>query len=309
MRIDVNYVDNQLYMDDLKLKFGSDTHQIDANTLINNLLHFTNIVQEVNKELGTNRKIDIKINALQEGSFLVHIMLQSNLINQLGDIFTAENIKIAGSIVTVVGGIYKAAVFLRGKKPVVVESNDKTTTIKNESGNVTVIDNRVINIYNSNQVVRESISKEFETLNNDANISSFDILDKDDKPIVEITREDFFPISNLEDFEVQIEPHERVVKKTGILSITSLSFEGNNKWVFYFDGNRFNARINDDEFVKLVDSGEKFAKGDALEAEFEIKQEYYEPANAFVNKSYRVTKIIRHIPRPEQNIIDFNSPI
>jgi len=77
------------------------------------------------------------------------------------------------------------------------------------------------------------------------------------------------------------------------------------KWAFYYEGNKFSAKINDDEFVRLLDSGEKFAKGDALEAEFEIKQEYYEPANTYINKSYRVIRIIRHIPRPEQGRLDF----
>jgi len=202
-------------MDDLKLKFDGDTHQIDANTLINNLLHFTTIIQEVNKELNTNRKIEVKINALKEGSFLVHILLQSNLIGQIGDFFTKENLEIASGIVTVVGGIYGAAKFLKGKKGTVIDSNDKTTTIKNEIGNTTVIDNRVYNIYNNNRVVRESISKEFETLNNDENITSFDILDKNDRPIVEIPKEDFAPISNLEEFETQ--PDERLIIKTGVL--------------------------------------------------------------------------------------------
>ena len=120
-----NVLSNEQVMDDLKLKFGGDTHQIDANTLINNLLHFTKIVQEVNKDLNTNRKIEVKINALNEGSFLVHIILQSNLLGQIGDFFTKENLEIAGGIVTVVGGIYGAAKFLKGKKPDVISSKSE----------------------------------------------------------------------------------------------------------------------------------------------------------------------------------------
>ena len=301
-----NVLSNEQVMDDLKLKFGGDTHQIDANTLINNLLHFTKIVQEVNKELNTNRKIEVKINALNEGSFLVHILLQSNLLGQIGDFFTKENLEIAGGIVTVVGGIYGAAKFLKGKKPDVISSNSTTTTIKNEVGNTTTIDNRVFNIYVNNPIVRESISKEFETLHNDENITSFEILDKNDEIIVEIPKEDFEPISNIEEFEIQSD--EKIVPKIGILSISSLSFELNVKWSFYYEGNRFTAKINDDEFAKLIDSGEKFAKGDSLEAEFEIKQEYYEPANTYINKSYKIVRIIRHIPRSEQGRLDFKKP-
>ncbi len=56
-------------MDDLKIKFDGQTHQIEANTLINSLLHLNTIIQEINKELKTDKTISIKINALPEGSF------------------------------------------------------------------------------------------------------------------------------------------------------------------------------------------------------------------------------------------------
>ena len=294
---------NDVLMDDFKIKFDGDTHQIDANTLINSLLHFTNITQEVNKELGTDRKIEIKVNALKEGSFLVHIILQSSIIEAVGNMFTKENLEIAGSIVTVVGGLYGAAKFLKGKEPKVLESNDNSVKIENTQGDVTYIDNRVFKIYQNNKTVRESISQEFETLDNDQNVTGFELLDKQDKPIVQIPKEDFAAIASVDDNRVM--PDERVITKQGKLFISSLSFDINTKWSFYYEGNKFTAKINDDEFVKLIDSGEKFAKGDTLDAEFEIKQEYYEPANTYVNKSYKIIRIIKHNPRNEQGKLDF----
>ena len=126
---------------------------------------------------------------------------------------------------------------------------------------------------------------------------------KDDTPILQIPREDFLEIASVEDNNIL--PDERLVVKTGTLFIFSLSFDINTKWSFYYEGNKFNAKINDDEFVKLIDSGEKFAKGDTLVAEFEIRQEYYVPANTYVNKSYKILKIIKHNPRNEQAKLDF----
>lgn len=90
-----------------------------------------------------------------------------------------------------------------------------------------------------------------------------------------------------------------MINREGRLFISSLSFDTNSKWVFYYEGNKFTAKNNDDEFVKIIDSGEKFAKGDSLDAVFEIKQEYYEPANTYVNKSYKIMRIIKHNPRVE----------
>lgn len=290
-------------MDDFKIKFDGNTHQIDANTLINSLLHLTNITQEVNRELATDRKIEIKVNAFKEGSFLVHIILETSLIESIGNLFNKENLEIAGNIVTVVAGLYGAAKFLKGKEANVLETNDNSVKIENVKGDVTYIDNRVFKIYQNNKIVRESISQEFETLNNDENVTGFELLGKDDTPIVQIPREDFLEISSVDDSVIL--PDERLVVKEGKLFIFSLSFDINAKWSFYYEGNKFTAKINDDEFVKLIDSGEKFAKGDTLDAEFEIRQEYYEPANTYVNKSYKILRIIKHNPRNEQAKLDF----
>lgn len=292
-----------IYMGDFKIKFDSNRHQIDANTLINSLLHITNITQEVNRELVTDRKIEIKVNAFKEGSFLVHIILETSLIKSLGNLFNKENLEIAGNIVTVVAGLYGAAKFLKGKDAKVLESNDNSVKIENVKGDVTYIDNRVFKIYQNNKIVRESISQEFETLNNDENVTGFELLGENDTPIVQIPREDFLEIASVEDNNIL--PDERLVVKRGTLFIFSLSFDINAKWSFYYEGNKFNAKINDDEFVKLIDSGEKFAKGDTLVAEFEIRQEYYEQANTYVNKSYKILKIIKHNPRNEQAKLDF----
>lgn len=294
---------NDVYMDDFKIKFDGNMHQIDANTLINSLLHLTNITQEVNRELATDRKIEIKVNAIKEGSFLVHIVLETSLIEAVGNLFNKENLVIAESIVGVVGGLYGLAKFLKGKESKLLESNDNSVKIENVKGDVTYIDNRVFKIYQNNKTVRESISQEFETLNNDENVTGFELLGKDDVPIVQIPREDFSEISNVEDNTIL--PDERLVVKEGKLFIFSLSFDINAKWSFYYEGNKFTAKINDDEFVKLIDSGEKFAKGDTLDAEFEIRQEYYEPANTYVNKSYKILRIIKHNPRNEQVKLDF----
>jgi hypothetical protein len=277
-------------MDDIKIKFDGATHQIEANTLINSLLHFSNIVQEVNRELKTERKIEVKVNALSEGSFLVHIILESNLLEAVENLFTKNNIEIASSLMTVVGGVYTAAKFLKGKKGKVLEAGPETTKIESQGGDVTYIDNRVYTIYENNKLVREAISQEFQTLSKDENVTGFAILNTNNEPIVSINKEEFNEIGGMQE-------------NTLMLNIVRLSFEKTMKWEFYYDGNKISARINDEDFAKLIDNGEQFAKGDSLEAEIEIQQEFHKPVNAYINKSYKVIKILNHIPRPKQSTI------
>ena len=292
---------NESLMEDIKIKFDGDTHQIEANTLINSLLHFTNIIQEVNKELKTERKVEIKVNALNEGSFLVHLIIESNLINSIENLFTKENIEIASGLVTVVTGIYGLTKFLKGKKAKVLEVKGDTTKIENVQGNVTYIDNRVYNIYESNKAVRDSISQEFKTLSSDDKVTGFELLGKKDNPIVQIQKDEFADIASIED-EVLMQD-ERLITKVGMLNIVRLSFDKSMKWEFYYEGNKISAKMNDSNFTTLIDNGEQFAKGDSLEAEIEIHQEFHAPVNTFINKSYKVNKIIKHIPRPKQPIL------
>lgn len=51
---------------DFKIKFDGEKHQIDANLLVNNLIHTTSIIQEINRNFDSGKKIDIQIKALEK---------------------------------------------------------------------------------------------------------------------------------------------------------------------------------------------------------------------------------------------------
>lgn len=128
---------------------------IDANTLINSLIHFTNIVQEVNKELSGDKKVEVKIKASKEGSYIVDLVIAStNIIDHVTTFFSRDNIEYAANIVEVVVGVYGAAKFLRGKKPKRIENTgDNNVTVENNTGEITVLDLRGATIYINNPVV------------------------------------------------------------------------------------------------------------------------------------------------------------
>jgi len=286
----------------LKVKFGG-PDRMSANTLIINLMCLSNIIHEVNRELNDDRSVEVKVDTFKEGSFIIHLLIHSGLLNNIGNLFTETNLTSAADIVTIISGLYSVTKFFAGKEKTVVERNDNSTMIKNTKGDVTYVDNRVFDIYQNNRVIKDEISREFESLENDGAITDFALLDSDDKPLISIPKNVFPTLSGADDDIVL--PDERVITKPALLSILALSFEKNIKWSFYYEGNRIAAKIKDDEFVRMIDSGEKFAKGDALEAEIEIKQRYDESVKTFVNKSYVVNKINKHIPGHEQGRFSF----
>jgi hypothetical protein len=285
-----------------KLKFDGQQHQIDANVLISSLIHTTTIIQEINKCLDAGKKIEVKVKALEKGSFLINIELLESSLEALKNIFTRENVQITASLVTIFVGLITIKKFFKGKKPKQIEKNESHTTITNYNGDVITIDNLTFNIYEKNTVVKDALSQNFEVLDNDPSITGFEITDNQEKTIVRVDKSEF---PNMVFKSEEILENERILKEAATLNIVRLSFEDFLKWEFYYRGNRIAAKIKDPDFQKIIDKGEQFAKGDTLEVELQITQKWDEAVNTFINKSYQVNKINRHILRNEQQKFEF----
>ncbi|MDR3187811.1 MAG: hypothetical protein LBT94_01310 [Prevotellaceae bacterium] len=285
-----------------KLKFDGQQHQIDANVLISSLIHTTTIIQEINKSLDAGKKIEIKVKALEKGSFLINIELLESSMEALKNIFTRENIQIAANLVAIFAGVITIKKFCKGKKPKHIEENESHTTITNQNGDVITIDNLTFNIYENSTVVKDALSQNFEAIGNDPSITGFEVTDNQEKTIVRVDKSEF---SDMAFKSEEILEGERIVTEAATLNIVRLSFEDFLKWEFYYRGNRISAKIKDPDFQKIIDKGESFAKGDTLEVELQITQKWDESVNTFINKSYQVNKIIRHLQRAKQQEFEF----
>jgi hypothetical protein len=61
----------------MQIKFDGQENSIDANTLINVLVHYNTIISEANKEYGSSsRSIILKVNAIEKGSFSINLGLK-----------------------------------------------------------------------------------------------------------------------------------------------------------------------------------------------------------------------------------------
>ncbi|MDR0763060.1 MAG: hypothetical protein LBF01_01000, partial [Bacteroidales bacterium] len=279
---------------EFKIKFDGQQHQIEANVLINNLIHTSTIIQELNRELNTGKKIEIKIKALEKGSFLVHIDLIQG-VDAVRNIFTRENLTFAAEIIGGIYGIIGIYKFLKGKKiKSKKENTDGTIRIENVDGDVNVFDNFVVNIYENNVTIKDAISQSFETLENEPSIDGYEILDKDEKPFIRVDRSEFEYLSIKSE---EIEADEKIVKIAATLNIVRVSFDTKLAWEFYYKGIKISAKVNDTDFQNRIDDGEAFSKGDVLQVELEIRQKFDTTVNTYINKSYKVNKIIEHTQR------------
>ncbi len=289
-------------MNDIKIKYEGEENQINANTFINSLLHLSTVIQEINRELHPDRKIELKINALTPGSFVVDIHLQMSILDEIGKLFTKENLSIAAEIAGVLGGIISIRQLLQKEKPAIINNTETHTTIINNNGDKITIENKVYKIYTTNDTINNALSSEFDVLSGDNNIEGLTLFDSKNEVLCSVNKSEFYPLSEGV-FEEETQQN-KIVPRTVTLIILRLSFERNMKWEFYYDGNKISAKMDDETFYSRIDDGETFAKGDCLEAEIEISQQFDITVNTYINKSYRIKRILNHVPRGVQGKMD-----
>ncbi len=294
--------ENKINSNDFKIKFDGQQHQIDANVLVSSLIHTTTVVQEVNRYLNSGKKIEIKVKALEKGSFLCHIELVETTLDSLKNLLTKDNIEVGAAIIGSIVGLIQIKKFLKGKKPKEIQSQGEKTRIINIDGNVLIIENAIFNIYEHSPVIKDALSQNFDVLNNDPAITGFEITDKNEVPFVRVDKNEFVDLAQKSE---EIEEGERKITEAATVNVVRVSFEENLKWDFYYRGIKISAKIADPSFYELIDKGEAFAKGDILEVELQINQKFDESVNTYVTRSFQINKIIRHLSRSEQQKINF----
>ena len=286
-----------------KIRYDGQYHQIDANVFINSLLHITTVIQEINKISHSDKKIEIKIKALEKGSFLVSLEILETIVEALKHLFTPEMFTL-GAIITTLKEFLELKKLLKENKEhtATAEPDGEKVKITTNNGNVIIIQNLTYEVYKNSPLANEAVAQNFETLQNDPSIEAFEITDSNENTLVKIEKFDFPQMSILHE---ETDSETKTIHEVALLSIIKISFEPNLKWEFYHRGNKISAKIKDTTFMELIDNGQSFSKGDRLEVELKVTQKYDQTVNTYVTKEYIIERIIRHIPRSEQQKIDF----
>lgn len=293
----------------LQIKFEGQQCQIDANTLVNTLIHYSALITEINKIYGDGeRNVNIKVNAIEKGSFIIDISLMESLREVI--IFSKENLEYVyylTGILTTAFGIYK---YKKGK-PVSNGDEEKINNIITQN-NINIDNKTIVNIYN-NTVVRESISKSIETADEDEAIEGIIISTKikkgknkeENNNQVQIEKDEFAELI-YDEFDKEVQDIDKNiihdVVENAILSIMVVSFDSKTKWKFIYNGIKLPAMdMKDAGLKKDIDNGMPFSKGDAIRVKLEITKEFNPSYNAYENKKYRILEVLEHIKRPQQS--------
>ena len=292
----------EIEKNEFEVVFQGKSHEIDAKILAETISNFNIIVNEINKELQPEYPLQLKVKTFDEGSFeiLFALFAEPTVRDTVFAILQRDNIELAGTVISVISDLLSIKKFLKGEKPAEIEHTiDNRTIIKNNSGDVKVINSKSGDIIFNNPVVNLTINNTFNSLNGEKDITGLKFVSELNEKQIEIPNNIFREISEnrLDSNEeiMQIDDEKRVViKKNEPLSIFKIVFDEKNKWQFLTKlGHKISAIIKDNHFFDSVKRNDiYFGFGDVMLVDLEITQEFNQIAKAYENKSYIITSII-----------------
>lgn len=282
------------------LTIGVPNHDVNSDTFLTSLTCIIDILGIVNNDLSPSKKLEIRVKALNAGSFECSCFIQEviNAASMLLPIVSTLNLEYYKGLIDILIEILKIKQHLKGNPPAKKEliNNGTQLKIENSHGISITVHNNSYNYYQNDQEINDAITKNFEKLNSDIGVSSFSVKTEGKEFISD--RNDFPSLQQKR--IVDDKQNKQVIKENQSLYMFKLVWESSNKWGFVWNGQKIQAQIKDDSFFKRIDDGEKFAKGDMLIADIKIYQIFDHSIANWLNDSYEIISIKEHTPRAEQ---------
>lgn len=274
----------------ITVKFDGQDHQVDLDTFTQVLLNYSTVVQAAANEVGAVGDIRVAVRAIESGSLDVLVSIMSEGLGGLLD-FVTDNKETIAAVTTVAAGLYgfKQKLAGKGKVKEVRQEGDDNVVAVTESGDV-VVDKRVYNVYVNHPEATGAIDSSFSKLEEHPEIEALE-LKSDDGVTFRAEHEEFSAISASANYEHDNIQHK--VVENAVLHVTKpfLGVSKTRKWEFYYEGRKISAAVIDDDFMGHI--GEySFSVGTKMYAVLDVEQEYLEQYRTFVDKSYKVVKVV-----------------
>lgn len=278
-----------------------DDGTMDVSVLGPALMALGTLVNEANKIVNNdNSTIAVKVNAdFQKGSFEIQLDVIRTLADQLQSLFTnhisvaqlLEYLGLGATVQSIVGGpsVIDIIKWVKNRKiDKAIKNDNKTATLVIQDESVTVnID--VLNIYMSIPV-RESLDAMVAPTKR-SGIDSFEVRKgQDDKsPLQVISKEESESFTFDESDFAQTEEVD-IQRYTQWVTILTVNFE-ELKWRFKSGENKYYAKVDDEDFLKKIEGGLSFTKGDMLQ--IDLEDSTHIKLDGHIRHEYRVTKVLK----------------
>lgn len=287
--------------DQLSLRYSGarvDEGRMDAYEVAAAIMAFSDFLGRTSRHAyGDKVELTTEIQGFHEGSFDIQFAIElagatATVLNLTGPPTPADLIQLGREVL----GLFQ---HLRGQPPKsITESNDKrpSLAVENQQGQIQYITADVVNIISDSKVgesARGFIGKPLSE-----GVSRVDLVDAQSRSIFTTTDDDADCYQPL-DIERPVNEYRAQMG----LMIEAPVFKEGNKWKFFDGQTSFWADIEDEDFLRAVNEGKRFGKGDWLVAEVRVEQT--SGLNSLHAKR-AIEKVLEHKARPEQSGFGFS---
>jgi len=285
----------------ITFKYKGELEDISAPVLLQSLLGFVSLIEQVNEELRTGKKLNIRISSTRKGSFLVNLNLLLDTLDKIKSLFNDLDAQTLEKITYAIGAILMVKKLLKGEEPKEIKDNGSNVIIVTGDNNKIEIDKTIYRVISSSERIDKAVKDTFEPIVEEDDISGVEI-----EEIKENERKKLFQISKSEIYYViktnplLKEETKRLFIEKEELVVLKVVFAKERKWEFVYKGNKISAYIEDDSFYEdLINHKYSFTVGTRLICDLEIIQVFDKELNVYVNKEYIIKKVHKVLPPPK----------
>lgn len=240
-----------------------DTGAMNVYDAAANMVAFSNfVVAAAHKLYGEDVLVTADITAFKHASF------GTDLLFQIGNT-AAVVLPILPNIVSVATTVKESIElyrFLKGEDPAKVEHiNDQSINVTNNSGNIIVVHTPALHLTLDRQA-GEAAAQFIGAALSKPGVNQIEI-SSDGAELVQASKDEAQFYHPIGDEETLMESTSRM----GLI-IESLSFKDGNKWKMWNGSESLGYTMEDEEFIRRVNNGEAFRKGDILLCDVRVTQ-------------------------------------
>lgn len=265
-----------------------DDGKMDVYSVARNLTSFSQYVERaVHAAFGRAISVEADVRGFEHGSFATEIAFTLGNLASVWPLIPSA-VSVAKTIKDSIGLLK----FFNGERPAKIESHGNgSVAVYNNSGSIQVTNVASLNL-SLDARAGEMLGQFIVNTLGLRGVNSVSI-ETPEGPLASVNRSE---AKCFDEVGVRAPIQETIIQLP--LTIEGVGFSKRGSWVFSDPSGTVFSNLSDPDFLRRVEEGESFRKGDVLVADVSIK-EYLVPVDSTFSRKVEIVKVVEHHKGPE----------